>query len=320
MCGRASNVLSEIPGAWKAAVTKWRAVNRRHKVNVNGAPAPDPNEEYFLYQTLVGAWPFDTGDDEELARVPGRIAGYMTKAMREAKTHTSWLNPNEEYETAVRHFVEAILDRRRSQFLQSFLPFQARVAELGIYNSLSQLVIKMTAPGVPDFYQGTELWDLQLVDPDNRRPVDYDRRRKILAALNSCASPGGDCADQLLAHRADGRVKLFVTTRGLAARGEWRDLYEHGDYVPLRTAGPRRECLFAFARAMRKTGIRRIMRSPSRACHGWSRRWSRTQRNRSDARYGPIRASNCRRTWRRARDSATCSPMRSSSPCPSRAS
>ena len=156
-------------------------------------------------------------DDEGLARVRERIAGYMTKAMREAKIHTSWLNPNDEYEKAVERFVEAIVDRRRSQFLTSFLPFQARVAELGIYNSLSQLAIKMTAPGVPDFYQGTEFWDLHLVDPDNRRPVDYDRRREVLAALDACATPAGECAEQLLAHRADGRVKLFVDdarTRG----------------------------------------------------------------------------------------------------------
>jgi (1->4)-alpha-D-glucan 1-alpha-D-glucosylmutase len=242
------NVLSEIPGAWKAAVSKWRSLNRKLKTNVKGVPAPDPNEEYLLYQTFVGAWPFD-GDEEAIARFRERMVAYSTKALREAKAHTSWLRPDEEYEKAVHRFVEAVLDPRRSQpFLQSFRPFQARVAELGIYNSLAQLVIKVTAPGIPDFYQGTEFWDLNLVDPDNRRPVDYDARRQVLTALKTCATPASDCATELLARRADGRVKMFTTTRALAARREWRDVYERGDYVPLHAAGAHRECVFAFAR------------------------------------------------------------------------
>src|SRR5262249_27690679 len=130
----------------------------------------------------------------------------------------------------------------------SFLEFQARVAELGIYNSLAQLVIKITAPGVPDFYQGTEFWDLNLVDPDNRRPVDYENRCRTLAGLKACATPAGECAGELLAQRADGRVKMFVTTRALHARHERLDIYEAGEYLPLQSAGARRNCLFAFAR------------------------------------------------------------------------
>ena len=243
------NVLSEIPGAWKAAVSRWRTLNRRIKVEVAGAVAPDANEEYFLYQTLVGAWPFDANDGEALKQFRDRIAAYMRKAMREAKVHTSWSHPDEAYEKAVTRFVERLLDPRRSQpFFDSFLPFQRRVAELGIYNSLAQLLIKVTAPGVPDFYQGTELWDLNLVDPDNRRPVDYERRRTALGALKSCAQPAGDCASELLDNRADGRVKLFVTTRALSARCAFRRLYECGEYVPLETQGARADSLFAFAR------------------------------------------------------------------------
>ncbi len=185
------SVLSELPGAWKSAVAKWRAVNRRFKVDVNGRPAPDANEEYLLYQTLVGAWPFDD-DADTIGHFPGRIIEYMTKALREAKVHTSWLNPDTAYEAAVTRFVESILDRRRpNPFLQAFLPFQARVADLGIYNSLGQLLLKITAPGVPDFYQGTELWDLTLVDPDNRRPVDYERRKQGLAGLKTCPTTTG---------------------------------------------------------------------------------------------------------------------------------
>lgn len=236
------NVVSEIPGAWKAAVAKWRALNRRFKTEVKGATAPSPNEEYLIYQTLVGAWPFETDRDTQAA-FRDRIVAYMRKAMREAKVHTSWLSPDAAYETAVDHFVHSILDRRRSNlFLQEFEPFQARVAQLGIYNSLAQLAIKITAPGIPDFYQGTEFWDLNLVDPDNRRPVDYARRRERLAGLDATS------AEELFANRADGRAKMFVMHRALAARAALRDVYEHGAYVPLDTAGARRDSAFAFAR------------------------------------------------------------------------
>jgi (1->4)-alpha-D-glucan 1-alpha-D-glucosylmutase len=241
------NVLSEIPGAWKAAVLKWRMLNRRFKSVVKDTLAPNANEEYLLYQTLVGAWPFDADEDETLGRFRERIIAYMMKALREAKEQTSWLNPDPAYEAAMSRFVEAILDRRRpNPFLQAFLPFQARVAEFGIYNGLAQLLIKVTAPGVPDFYQGTEFWDLNLVDPDNRQPVDYEKRQRTLACLQSAASSLP--AAELLEHRNDGRVKLFVTNQALAARRQWRDVYERGDYVPLQTSGARRDSVFAFAR------------------------------------------------------------------------
>ena len=240
------NVLSEIPGAWKGAVRRWRSVNRRYKTEVNGAAAPDANEEYFIYQTLVGAWPFDIARPGALPALRDRLTAYMTKALREAKVHTDWLRPNEEYEAAVLRFIDAILDRRRSnRFFNAFEPFQGRVAELGIYNSLAQLVIKITAPGVPDFYQGTELWDLNLVDPDNRRPVDYDQRRRTLSDLDTCD------AATLLKSRADGRVKMLVTTRALAARAHLHAVYEEGTYLPIDAVGAKRESLFAFARRHR---------------------------------------------------------------------
>jgi (1->4)-alpha-D-glucan 1-alpha-D-glucosylmutase len=236
------NVVSEIPGAWKTAVTRWRAVNRRFKTEVKGALVPGANEEYLVYQTLLGAWPFETEPDAHTA-FRDRVVAYMTKALRESKVHTSWLSPNEEYERAIEQFIRAILDRRRpNPFLQAFEPLQARIAQFGIYNSLAQLLIKATAPGVPDFYQGTEFWDLSLVDPDNRRPVNYDKRRDALAALKTCTP------EDLLTERADGRIKMFVTSRALAARAEMREVYERGDYVPLSAAGPRSDCVFAFAR------------------------------------------------------------------------
>jgi (1->4)-alpha-D-glucan 1-alpha-D-glucosylmutase len=173
----------------------------------------------------------------------------MTKALRESNVHTSWLSPDEEYEEAVQRFVRTILDPRRAgPFLDAFVPFQARVAELGIYNSLAQLIIKITAPGIPDFYQGAELWDLSLVDPDNRRPVDYAHRRHLLKEL-MCPRDVDDraTAAELFAHRMDGRIKMFVTARALAARRRLRDAF-NGEYVPLRTTGERSGSVFAFAR------------------------------------------------------------------------
>jgi (1->4)-alpha-D-glucan 1-alpha-D-glucosylmutase len=242
------NVLSEIPGAWKTSVTKWRSLNRRFKKDLHGVPAPSANEEYFLYQTLVGMWPFEaTPTDERLVRE--RLSAYAMKAMREAKVNTSWLSPDEAYEAAVLKFIESVLDRRRpNAFLDDFLPFQARVAELGIYNSLAQLLIKIAAPGVPDFYQGSELWDLNLVDPDNRRPVDYESRRRLLQSLVCDRRDRAQLAEELLERRADGRVKMFAAHRALSARAHERDLFEHGEYVPLQTSGALRESVFAFAR------------------------------------------------------------------------
>jgi (1->4)-alpha-D-glucan 1-alpha-D-glucosylmutase len=237
------NVLSELPDEWKTAVTKWRALNRRFKCDIDGLTAPDPNEEYFIYQTLVGAWPFESRDE---AAFHERMKQYMIKALREAKVHSSWLRPDENYEAAVLRFIDAILDPRRP-FLDAFRPFQSRVAEAGIYNSLSQLAIKIGAPGVPDFYQGTELWDMSLVDPDNRRPVDYTRRK----ALHADISPSDpSVAESLLQHRLDGRVKLMAIARGLSVRRQMPALFERGDYIPLPTTGAHRERLFAFARVL----------------------------------------------------------------------
>ncbi|HYM23880.1 MAG TPA: hypothetical protein VEU08_11740, partial [Vicinamibacterales bacterium] len=243
------NVLSEIPGAWKAAIARWRAVNRRFKSDFNNGArrlAPDANEEYLIYQTLVGAWPFAFTPPDGEASFRERIGKFVVKALREAKVHSSWLNPDEEYEKAVLRFTAALLDKKRgASFLHSFLPFQARVAELGIYNSLAQLAVKVTAPGVPDFYRGTEFWDLNLVDPDNRRPVDFAARRCALGRLTDASD-----LTELLRHRADGRVKLFVMTKALETRARLRNVFEQGDYVPLQTAGARKDCVFAFARTL----------------------------------------------------------------------
>jgi (1->4)-alpha-D-glucan 1-alpha-D-glucosylmutase len=250
------NVLSEMPDAWKAAVTRWRALNRRFRANLDGVEAPDPNDEYLLYQTLVGAWPFTA---ESQAAFPERLRKYMVKAMREAKRQTSWINPNEPYEAAVLRFIDDVLDRRRP-FLQAFLPFQSRVAELGVYNSLAQLLVKITAPGVPDFYQGTELWDLSLVDPDNRRPVDYAVRARILQEVLQTAPTA------LLDERADGRVKMCVMIRALRERAALRDLFDHGRYVPLSVEGSHADHLFTFARHGELTAITCVPRLVAGLC------------------------------------------------------
>jgi (1->4)-alpha-D-glucan 1-alpha-D-glucosylmutase len=249
------NVLSEIPGAWKTAVAKWRAVNRKFKTEVNGRPAPDANEEYLIYQTLVGAWPFDLRRDQEPAFAE-RIANSLVKALREAKVHSSWPSPDEEYEGAVLKFAASVLHPHRgAAFREAFLPFHARVANLGVYNSLAQLALKITAPGIPDFYRGTEFWDLSLVDPDNRRPVDFAERERTLSRMHDCGSRVAVDPDELLAARSDGRVKMYAMARALAARARFRELFEHGDYVPLETSGLHKDCAFAFARRLNDTSV-----------------------------------------------------------------
>lgn len=166
----------------------------------------------------------------------------MTKALKEAKLNTSWIQPNEPWDTAMREFVAAVLDPARKRFVPSFAPVVEEIARLGAINSLSQLVLKLTSPGVPDIYQGNETWDFSLVDPDNRQPVDYQARRQMLAGLTNTTP------EELLSSWPDGRIKLFVTHRLLRFRREHPALFRHGNYTPLRPAGVFGECCVAFAR------------------------------------------------------------------------
>ncbi len=187
MCVRGCVAISEIPEVWRRSLQRWRLANRRWKRTINDAEAPDANEEYLLYQTLLGTWPIQDSGEPEAAAKPEyieRIQAYMAKALHEAKLNTSWIQPNEEWDAAMRDFVAKILDSSpRNKFLPAFLPVAKEIARLGAINSLSQVVLKLTSPGVPDIYQGNEIWDYSLVDPDNRRPVDYQQRREMLAAL-----------------------------------------------------------------------------------------------------------------------------------------
>lgn len=247
------NVLSEVPREWRTRTVRWSKVNRKHKTHVDGQPAPDRNEEFLLYQTLVGTWPMTPLDDAWYRQFCDRIQSYMTKALKEAKVHTSWVNPNQAYDEAVRRFIEAILDRvRPNPFLADFLPFQERIAQVGLWNSLAQVVLKVAAPGVPDFYQGTEHWDFSLVDPDNRRPVDFRSRADWLAELRRRRTLDGptwvDLVRDLVKNRQDGKIKLYVTMVALDYRRSHPALFLEGEYVPLQAQGSKEAHLCAFTR------------------------------------------------------------------------
>ncbi|MDQ6861664.1 MAG: malto-oligosyltrehalose synthase [Verrucomicrobiota bacterium] len=238
--------ISEISDLWRSSITRWRTLNRKAKTQLEETEAPDANEEYLLYQTLLGTWPVDASGKavaEATEEYIARIQAYMTKAMKEAKVNTSWIQPNEQWDTAVKDFIGQILQPgAKNRFVPVLAPVVEEIARLGAINSLSQVLLKLTAPGVPDIYQGNEIWDDSLVDPDNRRPVDYAKRRDMLAGLTS-ASP-----DELLANWPDGRLKLFLTTRMLRFRREHADLFLQGSYEPLVVSGTHAESCVAFTR------------------------------------------------------------------------
>jgi (1->4)-alpha-D-glucan 1-alpha-D-glucosylmutase len=233
--------ISELAGDWAQAARHWHELNDHLAGRADGMRAPSLGHEYMLYQTLVGTWPLDGPDGSLLER----MHEYAIKAAREGKVETSWINPNEAYESALKNFLSAILDPTQSApFLESFGTFARRAALLGALNSLTQLALKTTMPGIPDFYQGTELWDLSLVDPDNRRTVDFRARIEAIDAV-------GDRPDwaALTESWPDGRIKLALTRRLLALRNELRLTFRDGSYQPLAVEGPHRDHVVAFARA-----------------------------------------------------------------------
>lgn len=247
------NVLSEMPDEWRRRVQHWHELNAGKHSLVAGKPAPHPNDEYLLYQTLVGAWIPEAESDKGVQRFTERITAFMIKAVKEAKSHTSWLEPNAGYEDALRQFVARILSpQESSEFLGDLRTFQRRVAFFAQFNSLSQLLLKLTVPGVPDIYQGTELWDYNLVDPDNRRRVDFELRRRLLAGLSEKVTSAGDdrvpLLGELLENSVTGEIKLYLLWRVLNFRGENRKLFNDGDYLPLRLSGQMQEHVCAFAR------------------------------------------------------------------------
>ncbi len=245
------DVISEIPLEWGRRVARWNRINRFRRTVVDRALTPADHELYSLYQTLLGSWPTDLLErprSEALADFSERILQYMRKAMREAKLRSSWYRPAPDYECAVLDFVEKILSpSEKNRFLDDFLPFVRNLSAFGALNGLSQVILQLTGPGVPDLYRGTELWDLSLVDPDNRGPVDFEARRRMLEELlTEGTSP--ERFDARLRGWSDGRIKMFVIERLLGLRRERPDLFALGDYTPCEVDGPRRDHLCAFVR------------------------------------------------------------------------
>ena len=243
------HVLSEAPDEWANAYARWHKMNRQLLTELDGEAAPDANEEYLIYQTLVGTWPLEPMSDADRDAYRDRILQYFEKALREAKIHTSWMNPSEQHETAVRNFITGLLAADEPAFASDVSAFVAQIANAGFVNSLAQLVLKMTLPGMPDFYRGTELWDFNLVDPDNRRPVDYDARRQRLKHLwNAAEKDLPAFASELAARWPDPDIKLWLTTSGLRLRRDLPDVFTFGEYIPLTATGAAADHVLAFAR------------------------------------------------------------------------
>jgi (1->4)-alpha-D-glucan 1-alpha-D-glucosylmutase len=241
------NVLSEMPKEWERFVKACSRINRVKKTIINGRLLPDKNDEYFLYQTLIGTYPFDESDFPVFVK---RIKDYVIKAIREAKVHTAWLKPDTTYEDSFLSFIDGILDSSsENKFIDIFLPFQKKVAHYGVFNSLSQTLLKITSPGIPDFYRGTELWDLNLVDPDNRGPVDFTERYRYLNEI--VVKEKGDnikLLEELNSKTEDGRIKLFLIYRSLKVRNDRKDFFQDSDYIPLVVRGKFKDHVVSFAR------------------------------------------------------------------------
>ncbi len=249
-------VLSDLPEEWARQVTTWSRLLRARQGDLAGNAPPDRNDEYLLYQLLVGSWPVELlaeTSEAALAAYGDRLAGALEKSMREAKLHSSWTAPDRDYETAMQDFARTALDTQRGSFLAAFLPFAQRIARLGVQNSVIQTVMKLTLPGMPDIYQGSEMWDLSLVDPDNRRPVDYPRRDLALSALQPMladVSARGALMRSLLEGWQDGRIKLAVTALLLGLRRERPGLFAEGGYEPLAIDGARSERALGYVRQL----------------------------------------------------------------------
>lgn len=237
-------VLTALSGEWMANVLQWMKLNKELKQGGR----PDVNDEYFIYQSLLGAYPMPGEAEEDFG---DRFTAYLQKAGREAKLHSNWAKPDKDYEETVQNFAGQLLNKDRA-FWKSFTDFHSRIAEAGILHSLVQVLLKYTCPGIPDLYQGTELWDLSLVDPDNRRPVDYAKRTRL---LNEIEGSGKEAIsfESLWEHRYSGKIKLWLVHQLLEERKKQSDLWGYGDYIPLATEGVYKDHVVAFARRLGKT-------------------------------------------------------------------
>lgn len=243
------DVLSEMPGAWRLALRRWRGLNVRHKTRLSDATAPSANDEYLFYQTLLGVWPFEAPGADERATLLERLQACMQKSAREAKTHTSWMNPDAAYEAALAAFIRRVL-ADEAGFMADFVPFQQHVAQFGAFNSLNTQLLKLAVPGVPDIYQGCEGWNFSLVDPDNRRPVDFDAAAQRLRTMQHDYPQGANAEglDAMLATLPDSRLKQYLLWRGLSLRQRMPATLRDGPYLPLDVQGPAARHVVAFAR------------------------------------------------------------------------
>jgi (1->4)-alpha-D-glucan 1-alpha-D-glucosylmutase len=263
------HTLTELANDWRVAVTRWQRLTASARRALDDGWAPEGADVYRFYQALIGIWPSGRHTDENvMAEVAARLRAYMLKALREAKTRTSWMHENPAYEAAVEAYVtRALTGRNARRFLDAVAPLAERAAGLGALYSLSQVVLKLTSPGVADAYQGTELWALTLVDPDNRGPVDFERRdeaiRELAAALDGLEHPGARAGVTALQSGArdlartwrDGRIKLYVTAAGLRLRRAHRELFRRGDYLPLEVEPSAPARAVAFARRLGDTAL-----------------------------------------------------------------
>jgi (1->4)-alpha-D-glucan 1-alpha-D-glucosylmutase len=240
------NVLSEMPSEWRDRLQRWSELNSKHKSQVAGQSAPDTNEEYFFYQTLLGVWPLDTGGNSTVLR---RVQDHLIKATREAMVHTRWTRPNQRHEEALRNFASQVLTPDNRDFLKDFGEFQRKVAYFGMINSLAQTLLKIASPGVADFYQGSEVWDLRLVDPDNRGPIDFSRQSAALEQIvNADSAAGQGIVQDLVEHWHDGRIKLYLTWKVLTFRRAHNDLFAEDEFLPVQSAGCHSQNIIAFLR------------------------------------------------------------------------
>jgi len=246
------NVLTEKVSSWRRRVLRWSKWNRRLKTDQDGLPEPSRNDEYAFYQNLLGTWPNIVPEGEEHRRVVERMVNATIKSCREAKLHTSWVSPNKRYENSVRRFVEGVLASTEGTFFDDFLTFHRTVSWFGMFNSLSQVFLKLVVPGIPDIYQGNEIWRFCLVDPDNRRPVDFAGRQELLSSMLQRMAEQAEAGDALLQEMLgslpDGRAKMYTIYRTLAVRNSWPDLFARGNYMPLETTGRKGTHLCAFQR------------------------------------------------------------------------
>ncbi|GAB6191600.1 malto-oligosyltrehalose synthase [Desulfocastanea catecholica] len=246
------NVLTEMTTEWQKRIKRWSIQNRSHKTTLEENPAPSENDEYAFYQNLLGAWPLEPLNEEGRKDFTERMKNMLLKTSREAKMHTSWTNPNILYENALIRFVEGSLGVSNNPFQNDFLSFQEDIAWFGMLNSLSQVFLKLVAPGIPDIYQGNETWRFCLVDPDNRRPVDFARRQSMLFSLlermHSESAQPETLQQELLADMSDGRAKMYVIAQTLRLRRDRHDLFTDGSYLPLEVTGSRSHHICAFAR------------------------------------------------------------------------